>query len=258
VIIFVYWLFEMVFKMTPELAEICGIHAGDVYLRKRGGKMELEIGGSLEERDYYDGYVVPFLNNLFDINIKAKRFSKGTYGLITFNKEVALRLFDLGFPFGKKSQSVEIPKKILQSKNKLFYASFLRGLFDTDGHLGFRKCYGKYNEFKVRRHHYPTIQIVTISEKLTQGIGLMLAHLGIKYFVYGYKPKKPNEKYTYRVIINGNKRLEGWMDLIGSKNSVKFSRYLVWKKFGFCPTNLTLEQRESILTGKMDIYSIGL
>ena len=48
------------------------------------------------------------------------------------------------------------------------------------------------------------------------------------------------------------------MDIIGMKNSVKFSRYLVWEKFGFCPTNMTLKQREDILNGKLDIYSIGL
>ena len=47
------------------------------------------------------------------------------------------------------------------------------------------------------------------------------------------------------------------MDLVGIKNPVKFTRYLIWKKFGFCPPNTTLQQRQDILNGKLDIYKIG-
>jgi hypothetical protein len=53
-------------------------------------------------------------------------------------------------------------------------------------------------------------------------------------------------------------RLNQWMKLIGTKNPVKLSRYLIWKKHGFCPTNTNFQQREDILKGKLDIYSIGL
>ena len=48
-----------------------------------------------------------------------------------------------------------------------------------------------------------------------------------------------------------------WMKLIGTKNLVKLSRYLVWKKFRFCPPHTTLQQREDILNEKLDINSIG-
>ena len=47
------------------------------------------------------------------------------------------------------------------------------------------------------------------------------------------------------------------MQLIGIKNEVKLSRYLVWKEHGFCPTNLTLGQREDILKGKTDSFLKG-
>ena len=32
----------------------------------------------------------------------------------------------------------------------------------------------------------------------------------------------------------------------------------IWKKFGFCPTNLTLKQREELLNGKLYSYNMGL
>jgi len=46
------------------------------------------------------------------------------------------------------------------------------------------------------------------------------------------------------------------MKIVGSKNPVKLSRYLVWKKFGYCPTGLTLKQRENLLKDKLYIEDI--
>ena len=50
-------------EITPDLAEVCGIHAGDGYMRLRGNnKGEVDISGHLEEKDYYDEYVIPLFN----------------------------------------------------------------------------------------------------------------------------------------------------------------------------------------------------
>ena len=65
--------------MTPELAEICGIHAGDGYLRKRQIlKTELDISGGVDEKEYYDNHVIPLFKKVFKINLKGKFFSRGT------------------------------------------------------------------------------------------------------------------------------------------------------------------------------------
>ena len=104
-------------ELTPELAEIFGIHAGDGYMRLRGNKGEIDISGHLEEKEYYDNRVVLLFNKCFGINVKARYFSRGTYGIIFYSKDIA-RLFNVfGFPFGKKSLSVSVPKEILQSEN---------------------------------------------------------------------------------------------------------------------------------------------
>ncbi|MBU2104867.1 MAG: hypothetical protein KKF67_03820 [Nanoarchaeota archaeon] len=245
----------MTMEITPDLAEICGIHAGDGYLRNREGKIELELGGSKEEKPYYDNHVVLLFNKVFGLKLKGKFYSKGTYGFVTTNNQ--FKIFDeLGFPYGKKSKIVNIPKIILNSKNKLLYVKFLRGLFDTDGHLGFRKSYGNYLPFKIKKHHYPVIHITSISRLLIERVSLMLKQLGITSFTYSSLPKKSNEQTSYRVIISGVGNVERWMKIIGSKNPVKLSRYLIWKKFGFCPTNTTFEQREDILNGKLNIFSL--
>lgn len=46
----------MMIELNVELAEVCGIHAGDGYMRAReGNKGEVDISGGVEEREYYSG-----------------------------------------------------------------------------------------------------------------------------------------------------------------------------------------------------------
>lgn len=81
--------------------------------------------------------------------------------------------------------------------------------------------------------------------------------LKLSYFVQGFQPKNLKENYRYTIILSGVINLERWMKLIGIKNPVKLTRYLVWKKFGFCPPHTNLQQRKDILNGKLNIYNIG-
>lgn len=186
-------------------------------------------------------------------------FSRGTYGIVIYNKKVSSLFNDFGFPFGKKSLTVSVPKEVLQSKNFKVIAGFLRGIFDTDGNLYFRnnQSCDRYTLFKRKHNYYPLIHFVTVSKNLAEGIGFLLDKLSIKFFMSIYYPKIKGCNKVYRITISGVKRLERWMELVGSKNSVKFTRHLVWKKFGFCPPHTILEQRKDILNGKIDINNVG-
>ncbi len=245
--------------MSLELAEICGIHAGDGYLRLRNNSGELDISGHLEEKDYYDNYVLFLFNKTFNLKLKGREFSRGSYGFVVYNKDIAKFFSALGFPYGEKSTIVKVPKEILNSKNKVFYARFLRGLFDTDGNLYFknRKTHQNYSIFKTKYNYYPMIKIRTVSKILFKEVSFMLKKLDIKHFISSYQPKKKNENKIYTIHIDGVDRLNKWINIIGMKNPVKLTRYLIWKKFGFCPPNTTLRQREDILNDKLDIYSLG-
>ena len=41
---------SMDFELSADLAEICGMHAGDGYMRKRGNQYEMDISGHVEEQ----------------------------------------------------------------------------------------------------------------------------------------------------------------------------------------------------------------
>ena len=249
----------MMAEISEELAEICGIHAGEGYMRlRKHGKGEVDISGHLEEKDYYDNHVIPLFNKECNLEIKGRSFSRGTYGFVSYQKIVRDKLLEMGFPSKKKSLIVRIPKNILDSDNELLFCRFLRGLFDTDGNLGFRKSYAGINKFKIKYNHYPRITITTVSRDLAEDLISILHKLDFLFNYHITDPKRTSDNRKHIISISGIDGLDKWMNLVGMKNSVKLSRYMIWKKFGFCPTNLSLVQREDILNGKLDPYSIGL
>lgn len=231
----------MMVEISPELAEICGIHAGDGYMRSRErNKGEVDISGNVEEKEYYDMHVIQLFNKVFDLDIKGKHFSRGSYGFVCYKKELRETLANLGFPTGKKSFIVKIPALILESKDSNIYGAFLRGLFDTDGNLFFRKSYQGINKFNKNYNHYPIIKLITTSKFLAEDIIKMLHEMDILFNYHIRDSREIHEGRVHILTVSGIDGLERWMDLVGMKNSVKYTRYLIWKKFGFCPPNTTL------------------
>lgn len=115
-------------EMSPDLAEICGIHAGDGYLRNQGHHRELDISGNVEEKEYYDSHVVPLFERFFGLRIVARFFpGRNTYGFVVRDKAVIEFMHSMGFPYGEKSKTVRIPSFILESTDlRLSYSFFAR------------------------------------------------------------------------------------------------------------------------------------
>ena len=233
-------------KLSSKLAEVCGIHAGDGYLRNDGHRIELDISGNIEERDYYDNHVVPLFSGCFKIKILGRYFyPRNTYGFVIRNRTIIEKMNKLGFPYGKKTLTVQTPQFIFKSKQNT--TIFLRGLFDTDGCITFESKYNK-------RHYYPRIILATCSERLSKDMCHLLEKLKIRYWVQKYTPKNINENIRHIVWIRGNHEVNNWFRQIGSKNPSKLSRYKIWKKYGFCPPNTTYKERKLILNGRLNPF----
>lgn len=241
-------------EMTPDLAEICGIHAGDGYLRRTSsGGYELDISGNVDEKEYYDNHVVPLFERTFGINIKPRFFPyRNTYGFVISKKEVCECIHALGFPYGKKTLTVAVPKAILSSKNIEIIYRFIRGAFDTDGSIYFKKRGGSgYREFLKKRHTYPVLGLAVCSKSLRDGIGLLLMQTGFQFAFSYLKRDDPSNDY-YKIALEGDQNLLLWMHNIGFMNPVKANRFLIWKKHGFNPPLLSFEQQKEILAGKIN------
>ncbi len=158
----------------------------------------------------------------------------------------------MGFS-NKKTYNVRVPRIILNSNNHNIYAAFIGGFVECDGCLVFQRRTGKYKLFKRKFHTYPKIEIKIVSEQMIKNLSYMLNKLGIAHTTHITKSKNAN---VYRIVIRGPSRIKLWIEKIGFNNSSQFSKYLIWKKFGFCPIRTNLKQRKLILQNKLDPYSL--
>ncbi len=236
-------------EVTKELAETLGIFAADGSMQDN----HLCMWGNLtEDREYYDKIVCPLFSKVFNKNIQAhEKKSNSVYGFYLCDKKAIELLKEFGF-CKRKTYIVQVPKVILESEDSKIFSSFIRGFADCDGYISFLKRKGKYCEFKRKFHTYPRIGIKIASKNMVEGLSYMLKKLNILHTTYIEKAREQNLSDIYSIEIRGKERVEDYILKIGFNNPAQFSKYLVWKKFGFCPVKTSIKQRELILSDKLD------
>ncbi len=230
--------------LTEELAEIFGVIVGDGYIRGKPNWW-LFIETSAEERVYIDHHLIPLFNDVFDINLKGRFFNRNgvrnTYGFYICSKELVKFLESFGLLVSHND--IRIPKKIRESKNRGIWKSFVRGYFDADGCLSF------YRPNRTLRHTYPRIHINSTSEILIKDYKDLVEKLGFSGSYWKAGVFKKQKRIPHRYEIKGGKLVELWIKTIGISNHVKFSKYMVWKKFGLLPPYTTHNERIKMLNG---------
>jgi len=236
---------------SSELAEILGMFAADGCIQY---PHYICMWGSIyEDKEYYDEIVCPLFSKVFNKKIIAhEKKSNSVYGFYVCDKKIIQFFKKLGFS-NNKTYNVKIPEEILNSGNQEIITAFIRGFTDCDGCLTFMKRKEKgYSKFKRKYHTYPRIFIKVVSKKIIEDLSYLLKQLNINHSVNLQRSIKINEKDQHVITIRGIKRLEKWKDKIGFNNHAKTTKYFIWKKFGFCPTNIDLKQRKLILEGNLD------
>lgn len=237
-------------KLSLDLCYLIGAHIGDgsMNIYRRYGRVDYNwkcCGHPLNDRNWYDNVLVKLYKNLFNLPLSPKTGSDGTY-FVAFRSKVILGFYNrvIGLPFGKKSGTISIPKIILASNLQNILAC-ISGVFDTDFCIRFKRQ-------NKNVHHYPIVDIKTKSLSLVQTISSILDRIKISYSTgdcsnFDVRVGKVCEKYF--LTISGKKNVTKWFELIGSRNLNHLSKYLIWRKFGFCPPKLNLSERQKILDG---------
>jgi len=240
-----------------NIAELCGAIIGDGWIQSNEKSFFL-VGDPKEDKEYYDIYMIPLINKILNLELKTKNFPYWkVYGTSIHKKEVIKRLLNFGLPKGKKVDVAEVPKWIMKSNRKI-KGAFIGGLFDTDGCIFCQKDYTKYaTEFTSRYHSKIRIRFSSISEKLISQISKIMDSLNFHSIKRELKRGWSNNRNNHDVYILEINRLEDIRKFFESKipkNQKHITKYLIWRKFGFCPSKTTIEQRKQILKNKLDPY----
>lgn len=205
-------------RLNSEIAEIIGAHIGDGSMGKYKNGYIISFCGHPIEEKYYVKWVAQIYLKYFGVNPRIRKWSR-ILGFQIFSKEIFDFFLSLGIPSGRKN-NIDIPISIKNS-NKKVIASFLRGIFDTDGTIYFEKR---------KKLYYPRIQLKITENKLANSINTILKNkFGINSTLYSRK-ERINWKMSHFVEIRGKENLDKWLGEIGFRNIKNMSKVILWKK----------------------------
>lgn len=215
--------------LTDDLAYLCGVLAGDgsISFRESKGTYQLKcVGNPKNEKLFYFNILRPKFKRVFGFIPKIRYHdSKTTFGFVVYSKILINYLIEfIGLPKGRKYDSLRIPEIFLNNRELLI--NFIRGVFDTDGCITFKRRYKDYP-------YYPVISIASRSELFVKDMTNVLKKIGLKVVeIYNYKKKDDRVKLGYTIVsrieINGKANLDFWMKNIGflsPKHLKKINKY---------------------------------
>ncbi len=121
-----------------NLAELLGILAGDGHISNINYEVCVS-GHMILDKEYINKNVVFLFEKLFGLDSKLKIYKPYTHLRCCVNSKLLIEYLSKEFnlPVGKKKGNLHIPKQIIEDKLLLKY--YIRGLFDTDGSVYFRR-----------------------------------------------------------------------------------------------------------------------
>lgn len=244
--------------IEKEKAELCGAIIGDGWIESRETDFFL-AGNPTEDKEYYDLHMTSILRSVLGVETKPKNFPYwGVYGVSLHKRNLIRKLLDLGLPTGKKVYNAYIPEWIANSDKDVFF-SFLRGLFDTDGNVFFERDHTKYaSKFNSKYHGRPRVRINSVSSTLMSQVFDLLTKYGVsckkRVRIGGFKNNR-NNRDVYIIEINRKGAIKWLFEEVGLSNPKHNTKYLIWKRFGFCPPSTSISQRECMLKNIISPYS---
>ena len=172
----------MDFSINEETAEFYGALLGDgcvsKYWKKSKSRWRFEIAftGSINDWQYYIDFIQPCCVRWFGVKGRLFQRNRNSTRFHISNKELALTLNRIGFPFGKKPDSLSIPDIFLSNED--LSKAVLRGIFNTDGSI-YRLYKRKYGKQKRVYSDYRVIQLKMRAKPIIQQAKKILSQYGI-------------------------------------------------------------------------------
>ncbi len=226
-------------EFSKELAEFFGILTGDGYINQyvlpKRKVSVIEVTGNKEKDfDYMKNYVSELIKSLFNLSPKIYlRESQNTIRVIIYSKEVFNTIKEIGFPLGEKGE-INVPEWVV--KDEMLFRHFIKGFFDTDGHLTLKNKEGK---------KYPVIGLSSKSKTLLEQMKKFLDSLSISSYLGPNRgrndPRVKKGELDYKLQISGKKNVKLFFDNIGSNNKRNLSKLGEWESRESNPAHLNLQ-----------------
>jgi hypothetical protein len=229
-------------KITKEVAEEIGIHIGDgsMGIYKSTGHYDYTISFGLEDEPYLSGYIIPMIKRIYGMTPYFQRVKKDKTIMLKYvSKKLIIWKQKLGIKPGPKD-SIVIPDIIIKSG---FVLRCIRGLFDTDGSISFKKRHKDH-------HYYPVIKLYSKSKNLIIQVDAILRKEGIASNTYYDEIRHDKRGFTtvgHNLFINGERNLSLFMEKIGFSNIKHITKYNVWRIQGNLKPYTTLKERLTTL-----------
>tara|TARA_B100000315_G_scaffold185322_1_gene174417 strand:+ start:566 stop:1414 length:849 start_codon:yes stop_codon:yes gene_type:complete len=215
-------------QYSEDLAYFCGILAGDGHIETnyRGVYKICCAGNPADEKELYHTVLLPIIKKLFNLEVKTKSFSGGTFGFKFGSKAIVFFLTKiLDLPANKKYIQLKIPKWVKTNMN--FIKAYIRGLADTDFCLSLKKRYGDVQ-------YSPVITGASKSKSYMEEVAKELESLGIK-ISRSFNITRKDTRFksgidiTHRLHIYGHTELIKWMRIIGFCSPKHLYKFDLWK-----------------------------
>lgn len=226
------------------LAYETGVHIGDGSLQIIDGSTHSirYFGHSEDDYLYYRDVLPAIVQQLYNKKVQPGKRKKGKTCYISIcSKKVAFFKRDiLGLPAGNKIHLQRLPSFIVE--DDILLKNMLRGIADTDFSLYFKKN-------REGLSVYPEISCVMSNKMLVHELAKFLGHFGFRVTTQFGVKRERNGTVTieHRVSFCGRAQLASWMSTVGFWNPKHYTKYLIWKRFGFCPPQLSTSERLMIL-----------
>jgi len=198
-------------------AELLGMMMGDGCLSNSKSQVKYWVycsGNKLKDKEYFAKYVPSLFYQVFEKSVIAKeRTDENTIYIKFSDKKVFLDLKERGIPVGRKYERLCIPDFVKKNREREF--AFMRGMFDTDGCIVWKKH---------EKNDYPRIEISSKSEKFLISLLALLKE-------HGFSGSISNKgKGQHRLELPGFKNLGLWFERVGSSNERNIMQVLSRQK----------------------------
>jgi hypothetical protein len=236
-------------RRAASFAEELGVHFGNgsLFEDRRWNKVGFDIYGNLyDDQPYLEFHVSRLIEDAFGIRPRTYVHPRSaTLILRTLSEDAFQAKRAVGLRPGKKIH-LRIPHFLQTPRSHGGIAQFLRGLFDIEGTLRFRK------QFRDR-HYYPVLECEMGDPQFVNSLHGNLTKLGLPTVFRVKRPRtEPPRRAKGAVCISGWKAIDAWLERLGFANAKHASKLLVGGMFGFCPAHTSLDERLAIIAGEID------